>query len=130
MPSRERIGLRVRTPRSSTSVAEDAENDRRKKTGPRAGFFQLMLRLTGLRPKPEQPTLPEQPTQQLHRLQQQLPTKQQPTRRSQHQQLPKQPTKRRPKRRLQPTKQIGQRSCCKQPVQQRPTGKLRGGISS
>ncbi|MDY7788929.1 MULTISPECIES: hypothetical protein [Burkholderia] len=60
-----------------------------------------MLRLTGLRPKPEQPSLPKQPTpqQQLRRSQQPLPTKQQPLRRSQHQQLPKQPTKRQQQRR-------------------------------
>ncbi|WP_174943296.1 hypothetical protein [Burkholderia lata] len=108
------------------------ENDRRKKTGPQAGFFQLTLRLTGLRPKPEQPSLPKQPTplQQQRRSQQPLPTKQQPKRRSQHQQLPKQPSKQQQPRRLQPTKQLDQRSCCKQPVQQQPTGKLRGGISS
>ncbi|CAN0640524.1 hypothetical protein BCEP27_10147 [Burkholderia cepacia] len=95
-------------------------------------FFQLTLRLTGLRPKPEQPSLPKQPTplQQQRRSQQPLPTKQQPKRRSQHQQLPKQPTKQQQPRRLQPTKQLDQRSCCKQPVQQQPTGKLRGGISS
>ncbi|WP_268760706.1 hypothetical protein [Burkholderia sp. lig30] len=39
-----------------------------------------MLRLTGLRPKPEQPSLPKQPTpqQQLHRSQRQQPTKQLP----------------------------------------------------
>ncbi|WP_198362323.1 hypothetical protein [Burkholderia ubonensis] len=60
-----------------------------------------MLRLIGLRPKPEQPSLPKQPTpqQQLRRSQQPLPTKQQPLRRSQHQQLPKQPTKRQQQRR-------------------------------
>ncbi|WP_176728170.1 hypothetical protein [Burkholderia ubonensis] len=60
-----------------------------------------MLRLTGLRPKPGQPSLPKQPTpqQQLRRSQQPLPTKQQPLRRSQHQQLPKQPTKRQQQRR-------------------------------
>ncbi|WP_198390119.1 hypothetical protein [Burkholderia ubonensis] len=60
-----------------------------------------MLRLTGLRLKPEQPSLPKQPTpqQQLRRSQQPLPTKQQPLRRSQHQQLPKQPTKRQQQRR-------------------------------
>ncbi|WP_198390411.1 hypothetical protein [Burkholderia ubonensis] len=60
-----------------------------------------MPRLTGLRPKPEQPSLPKQPTpqQQLRRSQQPLPTKQQPLRRSQHQQLPKQPTKRQQQRR-------------------------------
>ncbi|MFA8325031.1 hypothetical protein [Burkholderia ubonensis] len=55
-----------------------------------------MLRLTGLRPKPEQPSLPKQPTpqQQLRRSQQPLPTKRQPSRRSQQRQsLPKQPTK-------------------------------------
>ncbi|MGR3905749.1 hypothetical protein Q3A80_01790 [Burkholderia sp. SR8] len=60
-----------------------------------------MLRLTGLRPKPEQPSLPRQPTpqQQLRRSQQPKPTKLQPKRRSQHQQLPKQPTKQQPMRR-------------------------------
>ncbi|WP_198389530.1 hypothetical protein [Burkholderia ubonensis] len=48
-----------------------------------------MLRLTGSRPKPEQPSLPKQPTPQ-----QQLRRSQQPSRRSQqHQSLPKQPTK-------------------------------------
>ncbi|EJO54897.1 hypothetical protein BURMUCF2_2069 [Burkholderia multivorans CF2] len=64
-------------------------------------FFQLMLTLTGLRPKPEQPSLPKQPTpqQQLHRSQQRSPTKQQQLHRSQHRQLPKQPTKRQQQRR-------------------------------
>ncbi|HDR8857407.1 hypothetical protein [Burkholderia territorii] len=44
-----------------------------------------MLRLTGLRPKPEQPSLPKQPTpqQQQRRSQQPMPTKQLPKRRSQ-----------------------------------------------
>ena len=54
-----------------------------------------------MRPKPEQPSMPKQPTpqQQLRRSQQPKPTKLQPKRRSQHQQLPKQPTKQQPMRR-------------------------------
>ncbi|EEE03659.1 conserved hypothetical protein [Burkholderia multivorans CGD2] len=87
--------------RRSTWSERDCKNDGHKKTGPRAGFFQLMLTLTGLRPKPEQPSLPKQPTpqQQLHRSQQRSPTKQQQLHRSQHRQLPKQPTKRQQQRR-------------------------------
>lgn len=75
-------------------------NRRHKKTGPSGRFFfQLTLRLTGLRPKPELPKQPMPAQQLLRRLQQPKPTKLQPKRRSQHQQLPKQPTKQQQRRR-------------------------------